>query len=106
MLGDDGGVEMSHTPGKWHHSPKLTASENHRGWGIYVKGKWIADVSPMSNQDGDPSDEGYANVALIAAAPDLLAALFAIRDARNTDQDMEAWALAELAMSKATGEPS
>ncbi|MFO0520811.1 MAG: hypothetical protein ACK515_10360 [bacterium] len=45
-----------------------------------------------------------SEMRLIAAAPDLLAALFAIRDARNTDQDMEAWALAELAMSKATGE--
>jgi hypothetical protein len=64
-----------HTPGPWHNSPKMSSSENHNGWGIYVYGKWIADVSPMNEENGDPSWEGEANIALITAAPDMYEAL-------------------------------
>ena len=92
-----------HTVGPWHYSPKLTASENHRGWGIYVKGKWIADVSPMSNSEGDPSDEGEANVALISAAPDLLNALLLCRDFWTAKTPIEVRNVVRAALAKAEG---
>ena len=68
---------MKHTPGPWEFLPKLTASENHKGFFVRSEkatgnGKWsLAEVHP-GDEDGNL---GNANAALIAAAPDLLAAL-------------------------------
>ena len=68
---------MKHTPGPWEFVPKLTASENHRGYFIRAEkatrnGKWaLAEVQP-GDEDGKI---GKANATLIAAAPDMLAAL-------------------------------
>lgn len=67
----------AHTPGPWEFVPKLTASENHKGFFIRAQratrdGKWaLADVQP-ADQDGVI---GTANARLIAAAPELLEAL-------------------------------
>lgn len=96
---------MSHTPGPWNFSDLLTASENHRGWGIYVSGKWIADVSPMNNKHGNPSGEGYANVSLIAAAPELLEALCRAINVLHATGAQDEANQARAAISKATGEP-
>lgn len=99
---------MSHTPGPWEYVPKLTASENHKGFFIRAEkaarnGKWaLADVQP-GDQDGHL---GEANARLIAAAPELLEALsglferFAHGEAIQTDQ----WILAGAAIDKATGD--
>ena len=58
-----------HTRGNWEVVPKLTASENHKGFRIWCEGKgWIADVSPR-DEDGTV---GGANARLIADAPMLL----------------------------------
>ena len=68
---------MKHTPGPWEFLPKLTASENHKGFFVRSKkatgnGKWsLAEINP-GDEDGKL---GKANAALIAAAPDLLNAL-------------------------------
>lgn len=68
---------MKHTPGPWEFVPKLTASENHKGFFVRAKkatrdGKWaLAEVQP-GDEDGKL---GEANARLIAAAPMLLAAL-------------------------------
>jgi hypothetical protein len=68
--------QMKHTPGPWEFVPKLTASENHKGFFVRAEkatknGKWaLAEVQP-GNEDGKL---GEANARLIAAAPDLLKA--------------------------------
>lgn len=64
---------VAHSPVPWTVAPRLTASENHKGYRIAGGGDgfYIADVYPM-DEDGA---EGGANASLIAAAPELLAAL-------------------------------
>ena len=64
-----------HTVGPWKMRVSLQPSENHRGWDIYSPGSWIGSVSPCCDLAGDATPEGIANARLIAAAPDLLAAL-------------------------------
>lgn len=60
------------TPGPWAVVANLSGSENHKGF--YIKSKKFVlayDVIPV-DEDGN---EGRANAHLIAAAPDLYAAL-------------------------------
>ena len=70
-------MNKNHTPGPWEFVPKLTGSENHRGFFVRADkankhGKWaLAEVQP-GDEDGTI---GGANARLIAAAPDLLMAL-------------------------------
>lgn len=109
---------MSHTPGPWECFPKLTASENHRGFVVQKSGthKWrLADVVPM-DEDGK---EGAANARLIAAAPDLLAALRELMAAGDEvvahcgtdgpladaacERNHRAWNAARAAIAKAEG---
>jgi len=88
-----------HTPGPWEAPNIDDGCSARQYWIVGPDGEQLAAVV-------DDHSDPQADALLIAAAPDLLEALFAIRDARNTDQDLAAWALAELAMSKATGEPT
>jgi hypothetical protein len=100
--------EAKHTPGPWEFVPKLTASENHKGFFIRAQkatrdGKWaLADVQP-GDEDGRI---GTANARLIAAAPDLLAALQVARgyvddhQGRHSVADLE---MVDAAIAKATG---
>lgn len=65
-----------HTPGPWVYFAKLSGSENHKGFNLAAEyGKWLGDLTPMNNEDGDPSEEAIANARLIAAAPELVEAL-------------------------------
>jgi hypothetical protein len=71
---------MSHTPGPWYVSAKLSGSENDKGFivraGMGADRVWIADVSPLiKDERGEASEEGKANASLIAAAPAMFAAL-------------------------------
>lgn len=78
-------VKSAPTPGPWAYYQRLTASENHKGFGVFAilqnEKRFIADVSPViTDESGDASDEGTANASLIANAPDhalLLAAICA-----------------------------
>lgn len=92
---------MTHTPGPWGVHPKLSASENHKGYRVADgDGFFVADVSPR-DEDGD---EGGANAHLIAAAPDLLAAVkafLALDDGRAFAH--ESWDDARAAVKKARG---
>jgi hypothetical protein len=69
--------ELKASPGPWEYVAKLSPSENHRGFFIRAEkatrnGKWaLAEVQP-GDEDGKL---GKANAALIAAAPELYAAL-------------------------------
>jgi hypothetical protein len=75
------GEVVKHTRGPWDFSEKLSGSENHKGFHLFApkerdgKGLWIGEISPVSEENGDASKEGWANARLIAAAPDLLEAL-------------------------------
>ena len=93
-----------HTPGPWEHSPKLSGSENHKGFNIWQllpgdHGSFIADVSPR-DEDGI---EGEANARLIAASPRLLAALEEIRDSLKGDLPVTSYikGIAEAAIAEA-----
>ena len=99
---------MSHTPGPWEFVPKLTASENHRGFFIRAEkptknGKWaLAEVQP-GDEDGNL---GRANARLIAAAPDLLEALELIAKGYDEGQSLSGTNCADIAraaIAKATG---
>lgn len=107
-------MTVSFTPGPWEYVPKLSGSENHKGFFIRAEkttrnGKWsLAEVQP-GDEDGNL---GEANARLIAAAPDLLAALVAFRDGGpNGGNNFKGWhrgydaaiALAYAALAKATG---
>ena len=70
-------MTIKHTPGPWEFVPKLTGSENHKGFFLRAEkaarnGKWaLAEIQP-GDEDGKL---GEANARLIAAAPEMLAAL-------------------------------
>lgn len=90
------------TPGPWEYVQKLTASQNHKGFFIRAEkatrnGKWaLAEVQP-GDEDGKL---GEANASLIAAAPELYAALAEI--VRESDKLSEAqFQLAAAALAKA-----
>jgi len=79
---------MTHTPGPW--------TANHDGDPIQIgtkSGRFVAMTLPDSDNGQDPTAEDYANASLIAAAPDLLAALRGVRDAHASIEscDMPAW---------------
>lgn len=60
------------SPGPWVANARLSASENHKGYALLSPGFYcIGDLYPI-DEDGV---EGGANARLIAAAPELLAAL-------------------------------
>ena len=97
-----------HTPGPWRLSPLLSGSENDRGFRIFASDgrdgtMWIADVSPVIDNDrGDASEEGKANARLIAAAPDLLEALKDV-EANVADDSPFMWERVGAAIAKAEG---
>lgn len=89
---------MAHTPGPWETKwPKFNCSIESRG-GV------VATVY-IGHTLGD--SESQANASLIAAAPDLLEALKALRDHAVDDTDdrrlSEAVANADAAIAKAEG---
>lgn len=98
-----------HTPGPWEFVPKLTASENHRGFFVRAEkatrnGKWaLAEVQP-GDEDGML---GKANARLIAAAPDLLEALKAFNQCLCLNLSYKQWnevnEMACAAIAKAEG---
>lgn len=67
-------MNSKHTPGTWAFSPRLSPSENSRGFDLYREAnprRGIAVIGPIDS-DGI---EGEANAYLIAAAPDMYKAL-------------------------------
>lgn len=87
------GAVPAHTPGPWTYY--------HTGWLVYA-GKLIADCG----RSGELSpDEMRANANLIAAAPDLLAALKRLLSAteQNLGDIHDAEEQARAAIAKATG---
>ena len=75
-------MSAAFTPGPWIVSSLLSGSENHRGFRIMSgDNSWaLATVQP-GDEDGNL---GRANAHLIAAAPDLLAALADLLEAADS----------------------
>ena len=98
--------ELKATPGPWTFYAKLSGSENHRGYCVHGASidYWaLAEVQP-GDEDGDL---GRANAALIAAAPELYAALknaLPYLWSHNGQGSERAVKLAEAALKKARGE--
>ena len=96
-------MKTNHTPGPWEYVPKLTASENHKGFFVRAEktdrhGKWaLAEVQP-GDEDGTI---GEANARLIATAPDLLSALQGVL--RVADRKTDEFDAARAAIAKAVG---
>lgn len=92
---------MPHTPGPWQIDGEAAECQAR----ITADGEPIADVFGLDRGDDD-GDEANANVALIAAAPDLLAACESaldVVDHRNNMRFMECAALLKSAIAKAKG---
>lgn len=90
---------MQHTPGPWKYGyERPTAQDPEEQWAIVTiaGGHIVANVNPDSRQD--------ANARLIAAAPDLLAALEAV--VFISDRKHDAWDKARAAIAKAKGQQS
>jgi len=91
--------DAKHTPGPWKVGTNHSAA-------VWATAGLIASVYPgepatsADDCDGPVSD---ANARLIAAAPDLLAACIAFRDAQGLTSLGEAHTKAREAISKATG---
>lgn len=98
--------QVSHTPGPWHvwHTTNVTTLlESGRPERI------VANCGVFS--DGREADSGYeeneANARLIAAAPELLAALHAVLNWFTPPNDSAAFPTQQVAeaINKATGKP-
>jgi hypothetical protein len=102
---------LKHTPGPWQ------LSRNQRNTKARISGKeweWFARI--WVSIDGEPSPEGEANARLIAAAPDMLAALQMAADTIHSyhgdqtshdgwqnEEVRDVWLAARAAVRKATG---
>ncbi|OFW58457.1 MAG: hypothetical protein A2133_00825 [Actinobacteria bacterium RBG_16_64_13] len=99
----------NHTPGPWIFDPENEGMDHHRGWGISADGMATVAHLPVRGCEGSEAlAVSYANARLVAAAPEMLAALHEIakgegrfsRDhmehACNTIEDMKALAVAAI----------
>jgi hypothetical protein len=68
---------MAHTPGPWHADEHMVVRA--------ANGDLICDVDPF-----DEAAESNANLALIAAAPELLVALKAVMHGNDNDDSVPA----------------
>lgn len=90
-----------HTPGPWRISDSSWVT-NHRDIDAPTHGALAVVVWRMEEDERSPECE--ANAALIAAAPDLLAALEVAADALEMAEFFEKAAQARAALAKARGE--
>jgi hypothetical protein len=90
----------------------LSGSENDKGFRVWASDgrdgrTWIADVSPVIDNDrGDASEAGKANAKLIALAPEMLAfcrSVLACKGMARSSSGMDLWDRAKALISKAEG---
>ena len=73
----------NHTPGPWHFDAQNSGINSDPGWGLLnADGESLGITVHWDRRSS--TDTAYANARLIAAAPDLLAALQRLRDAVQT----------------------
>lgn len=101
-------TDPKHTPGPWEFK---TAANGDNGILAEGTGVFAEAFAEIRHGGENARDEALANARLIAAAPDLLAALKALRlqalqstvNDRANEWGMEALGLARCAISKAEG---
>ena len=97
-------MNTQHTPGPWRtvrFASKVDARNHSFGIAYGRSGNRLAIV----DGEGSASDANAANARLIAAAPDLLAALEALEAVlRMSERDIEVFDVALAAIAKAKGE--
>ncbi len=96
-------MTTNHTPGPWVIQRSRTIRPNY----AWVCGQdWHELATVVVRSPGDKKDDatGLANARLIAAAPDLLAALEELCLAPNKHRPEEYWNAARAAIAKAKGE--
>ena len=93
-------TNATHTPGPWQSMHAGNANDEHARTIRSYGGAWIADVL----RQGTEADRA-ANARLIAAAPDLLAALQHVFDAAEDGGDMNDidWDMLRAAIARAEG---
>lgn len=106
----------THTAGPWFHRPSQTFGHNGYvvEWGVGPEGCNLAAVTPDHPAEGQEAGDNEANARLMAAAPELYAALVALVDAGETsiigsearEQRAEARIQALNALVKATTAPA
>ena len=95
--------KAKHTPGRWHFDERQVGmSDCASVEALTDDGKMVTrEICTVLLDDDDPSEDA-ANARLIAAAPDLLAALIALYDA-TTDGRNELIRAARVGAIKAMG---
>ena len=92
----------AHTPGPW----ELDHGEDGDNFTIRADGEFVTRLTKSRYTDDRRDPEAYANAALIAAAPDLLAALRALMEPSvmdNKDARIHARIAAMRAIARAEG---
>lgn len=94
-------AESKHTPGPWSFvkCDGGFRSFDADDWTVIAQNK----IVPALVWGGVAFEEGEANARLIAAAPELLEALIAVRSVLDRNMSPNACAMADAAISKATG---
>lgn len=97
----------AHTPGPW----ELDHGEDGDNFTIRADGEFVTRLTKSRYTDDRRDPEAYANAALIAAAPDLLAALKSLADEYGPNAGSmaigsprrELWRAAGAAIARAEG---
>lgn len=97
---------MTHTPGPWRVNLHHTKTSAGRNYGFVMADGIVPIAAVTLGVEGVAEDEGRANAALIAAAPDLLAALQLVWDTYGFDPSIDSaiWQTVRAAIARATGE--
>lgn len=96
----------THTPGNWHLTDRVHDHKDGQVWVVTVFADTDVEWGKITAEAIAPTREmATANAALIAAAPDLLAALTGVIDSLETadkEWQIAAFERAEAAIRKAT----
>lgn len=94
-----------HTPGKWEARELFADDEPAQSMGLFIYTEQNArgHRDPIASLPGI-GREDFANAQLIAAAPELLAALEFIAADLNTEMPAETAAIVQRAIAKARGQ--
>lgn len=85
-------TKATHTPGPWEYLDGSILCESVNAYGNF-------HIAQVDRGDEKMTDEDYANARLIAAAPDLYAALLAVSHRWDADDERDAPELGEMIRS-------
>lgn len=104
-------MTAKHTPGPWHAMQKLSPCYSDHGYRLVADVRGMCIYAEAANMILDGKyvwGDKEVDASLIAAVPDLLAALCAMVSAQHagpiTDEMLVAWRQGKAAIAKATGD--